>query len=148
MLEFISQHYLWVKALHYAGFISWMAALFYLPRLFVYHSEHKDNTGFVSVVKVQERKLFKGIAMPAMIVTLLTAFLMLAANPILMKQPHIHAKLTLALLLLVYHFDNWRFLRQLQNDRCQRSGRFFRAYNEIPTLFMLAILVVMIVRVF
>lgn len=147
MLDFVLNHYLWVKALHYAGFISWMAALFYLPRLFVYHMEHKDNAGFVSVVKVQERKLFNGIALPAMVLTLITASLMIASNPALMKAPHIHAKMTLALLLLVYTIDNWRYLKQLQNDRCQRSGRFFRLYNEIPTLLMLAILVVMVARI-
>ena len=131
---------MWFKALHYMAFVSWMAALFYLPRLFVYHSEHKDNVNFVRVVKIQERKLFRGIQTPAMIVTVLTGLAMLVAHKdALMVQGYIHAKLTFALLLLVYHFDNWRYLRQLANDTCCRSGKFFRAYNEIPTLLFIGI---------
>lgn len=149
MQEFIIEHYLWVKAVHYMAFISWMAALFYLPRLFVYHSENKDNEGFVKVVKIQEALLFKAIGNPAMILTLLTGLAMLMAQAdFLMKQPHIHAKLTLALLLLIVHFANWYYLKQLQNDRCKKSGKFFRIYNEIPTLLMIGIIIVMIARPF
>lgn len=144
MFEFILEHYNWFKAVHYMGFISWMAGLFYLPRLFVYHSENKGNSAFISVVKIQEKKLFFAIQTPAMFITLITGIAMLVSNADLMKMGHIHAKLLFVLLLLLYHFDNFRYLKQLESDTCKRSGKFFRAYNEIPTLLMIAIVVVMI----
>mgnify|MGYP004585740297 FL=1 len=139
-MNFINDYYIWFKAFHYMAFVSWMAALFYLPRLFVYHSENKNNAAFVEVVKVQERRLFRGIQTPAMIATVFTGILMLTAHKeILLTQAYFHAKLTFALLLLLYHFDTARYLKQLQKDSCKRSGKFFRAYNEIPTLLFIAI---------
>ena len=140
-MDFLINYYVWIKALHFLGFISWMAALFYLPRLFVYHAENMQNKGFVDVVKVQERKLFFAISTPAMFVTIITGSLMLFLNPTLLQTPHIHAKLTFALLMLLFYLDNFRYLKQLQKDTCKKSGKFFRAYNEIPTLLLLAILI-------
>lgn len=148
MHDLFLEYYSWIKALHFAAFICWMAALFYLPRLFVYHSENKNNLAYVDIVKIQERRLFRGIQTPAMFLAVLTGVIMLVVNVGLLKMPYIHAKLTLALILLLYHFDTWRYLKQLQNDRCLRSGRFFRVYNEVPTLLMIAILIVMVARPF
>ncbi|EOA2863856.1 CopD family protein, partial [Campylobacter upsaliensis] len=71
MTEWINEYYAWIKFVHYLSFVSWMAGLFYLPRLFVYHAENRNNEGFVSVVKVQERKLFWTISTPAMIVAII-----------------------------------------------------------------------------
>ncbi|TQR32474.1 protoporphyrinogen oxidase HemJ [Campylobacter sp. MIT 99-7217] len=140
-MNFLLEHYVWIKAFHYLGFVSFMAGLFYLPRLFVYHAENIQNEGFVSVVKIQERKLFWGINTTAMLATLLSGLLMIALNPLLMKMPHMHAKLSFALLLLVYYFDNFRYLKQFANDTCKKSGKFFRAYNEVPTLLFIGIVV-------
>ena len=80
MTEWINDYYFWIKWVHYLAFVSWMAGLFYLPRLFVYHAEHKDNKGFVEVVKIQERKLYYYIQTTAMIVTLITRSLILNAH--------------------------------------------------------------------
>lgn len=139
-MEFLNEYYVYVKALHYMAFVSWMAALFYLPRLFVYHTENKDNADFVKVIKVQERRLFKGIQVPAMLGSVITGVAMLSAHwDALMAHSYFHAKLTFALLLLIYHFDTARYRKQLENDECKRSGVFFRAYNEVPTLLFIGI---------
>ncbi len=149
MLDFLTNWYLWIKMVHYLAFVSWMAGLFYLPRLFVYHTEHKDNKGFVEVVKIQERKLYFYIQTPAMIVTLISGSLMLHANKALMVgSGFMHAKLTCALLLIIYHLQNYYYLKQLQNDTCKKSGKFFRAYNEIPTILFIIIAIMMVVRPF
>lgn len=139
-MELLNEYYVYIKALHYMAFVSWMAALFYLPRLFVYHSENKDNADFVKVVKVQERRLYKGIQVPAMLGSVITGVTMLIAHwDALMPHAYFHAKLTFAVLLLIYHFDIARYRKQLENDTCTRSGVFFRAYNEVPTLLFIGI---------
>lgn len=139
-MEFLNEYYGYIKALHYMAFVAWMAALFYLPRLFVYHTENKDNADFVKVVKVQERRLFKGIQVPAMLGSVITGSVMLITHwDVLISHSYFHAKLTFALLLLIYHFDTARYLKQLKNDCCKRSGVFFRAYNEVPTLLFIGI---------
>lgn len=138
--EFFNNYYQFIKALHFAAFVSWMAALFYMPRLFVYHTENKTNADFVAVVKVQERRLYKGIQIPAMVGSLVTGFAMLYAHfDALISQPYMHAKLTFVALILVYHFVVAHFIKALRDDKCTRSGVFFRAFNEIPTLLFLAI---------
>lgn len=140
IMEFLNENYTYIKALHFMAFVSWMAALFYLPRLFVYHSENKDNADFVKVVKVQERKLFRGIQVPAMLGSVITGIAMLVAHwEALISQPYMHAKLTFVFLLLVYHFSTAYYLKQLKNDCCKRSGTFFRVYNEAPTLLFICI---------
>lgn len=139
-MELLNEYYGYVKALHYMAFVSWMAALFYLPRLFVYHAENKDNADFIKVIKVQERRLYKGIQVPAMLGSLITGVAMLAAHwDALMPHAYFHAKLTFAVLLLVYHFSCAHYRKQLENDTCTKSGVFFRAYNEVPTLLFAGI---------
>ncbi|KAA6227123.1 MULTISPECIES: protoporphyrinogen oxidase HemJ [unclassified Campylobacter] len=143
------EYYIWIKVIHYLAFVSWMAGLFYLPRLFVYHVEHIENKGFVEVVKIQEYKLFYYIQSPAMIVALITGILMLIANPALLKGAgFMHVKILCVVLLLLYHFHNFLSLKSLANDSCKKSGKFFRAYNEIPTLIFIVIAIVMIARPF
>lgn len=141
--------YIYIKAFHIMSMVSWMAMLFYLPRLFVYHAEHKENSGFIEVAKTQEHKLFYYIGNPAMIATVLSGAAMLVLNPSLFSTGGwLHAKLTFALLLLVYHFDCRRHLNQLKNDLSDKSGKFFRYYNEIPTILMIAIVIFVIVKPF
>jgi protoporphyrinogen IX oxidase len=143
------QYYLWLKAFHVMSMISWMAALFYLPRLFIYHAEHKDNAGFVEVVKIQEDKLFRYIGNPAMIATVLSGALMIALDTGLFHTGGwLHAKLTLALLLLIYHFDCKRHLGLLREDKSTKSGKFFRFYNEVPTLLMIGIVIFVVIKPF
>jgi putative membrane protein len=117
-----------------------MALLFYLPRLFVYHQENKDKKEFVEIVKVQELKIYKIIGFPAMLATIISGVILIVSNPELLKEAWFHAKLTLLIILIAYSFSLEYYRKQLANDICKRSGKFFRAYNEIPTL--LAILIV------
>jgi putative membrane protein len=117
-----------------------MALLFYLPRLFVYHAENKGKKEFVEIVKIQELKIYKIIGFPAMIATIISGVTLVVINPTLLSQPWFHAKLTLLVLLIAYSFSLEYYRKKLANDSCHKSGKFFRAYNEIPTL--LAILIV------
>lgn len=143
------EYYLWIKAFHIMSVLSWMAMLFYLPRLFVYHAEHRENRGFVEVVKIQEHKLFYYIGHPAMIATVGSGLLMICLNPEMFNSGGwLHAKLTLAALMVVYHYDCRRHLKLLAEDRSTKSGKFFRAYNEIPTILMIGIVIFVIVKPF
>ena len=141
------EYYLWIKAFHIMSVISWMAMLFYLPRLFVYHAENIDNEGFVKVVKIQEKKLYYFIGVPAFWASLLSGAAMIALSPEMFKTGMwLHIKLTAALLLIVYHFSLKHFLKKFETDSCTKSGRFFRVYNEIPTLLMIVIVIMAVVK--
>ncbi len=141
--------YLWIKVLHILSFLSWMAMLFYLPRLFVYHSENKDNKGFVDVVKIQEYKLYKYIGHPAMIATVITGILMLIMMPSLLQGGGwMHAKITVAVFLIAYHFSLNSLRKKLAGGVCDKSGKFFRMYNEVPTILAIFIVILVIIRPF
>ncbi|MCK9161683.1 MAG: protoporphyrinogen oxidase HemJ [Arcobacteraceae bacterium] len=143
------EYYMWIVAFHILSFTSWMAMLFYLPRLFVYHSEHKDKKEFVEVVKIQEYKLYKYIGLPAMWATVLSGSLMVALNPAVFDSGGwMHAKLTVVVLLLIYSFSLEYYRKQLANDECNKSGKFFRFYNEVPTILAIMIVVFVVVKPF
>lgn len=133
-------YYLYIKALHVVAFVSWMAVLFYLPRLFVYHTENKDNKDFVKVIKIQEDKLYYFIGTPAILITIITGLIMIALNVSMFQTGGwLHVKLLFAFLLVIYHFDCGRRLKQLSNDVYLKSGKFYRMYNEIPTIALFVI---------
>lgn len=136
----LQEYYLPIQAFHVISVLSWMAMLFYLPRLYVYHQENSEKKEFIEVVKVQEFKLYKYIGMPAMWATIFSGILMIVANPALFQSPWFHAKLTLVILLVAYSISLETYRKQLEMDSCEKSGKFFRAYNEVPTV--LAILIV------
>jgi len=139
--------YEWVLWFHVISFISWFAVLFYLPRLYVYHAENIDNTGFVEVVKVQEYKLFKYIGVPSMWTTVLSGSYLIyeigfAGNTWL------HVKLLFVAFLIVYFLSLEKLRKEFAEDRCSRSGKFFRMYNEVPTLLMLIIVAMVVLKPF
>jgi len=134
--------YNWILWFHVISFISWFAALFYLPRLYVYHMEHIDNKGFVEVVKIQEYKLLKYIGVPAMWATILSGTALIFLGE--WFATWLYIKLFFALILVGYFFSLEAMRKKLQNDTCTKSGKFFRFYNEVPTLIML-IMVAMVV---
>ncbi len=141
------EYYNWILAFHVMSVISWMAMLFYLPRLFVYHAENSHNEGFIKVVKIQEHKLYYFIGVPALWASVLSGGAMLALNPELFKSGlWLHIKLSAALLLVLYHFSLRYFLKKFEADSCTKSGKFFRAYNEIPTLLMILIVIMVMVK--
>lgn len=132
--------YLWIKGIHIVAFISWMAVLFYLPRLFVYHIENRNKKDFVDVVKIQENKLYYFIGTPAILITLFSGLIMIGLNLELFKSGGwLHVKLLFVLFLIIYHIDCGRRLKQLSRDIYNESGRFYRLYNEIPTILLFVI---------
>jgi len=145
--------YEWVLWFHVVSFISWFAVLFYLPRLFVYHAENIDNKGFVEVAKIQEMKLFKYIGVPAMWATVISGsvmiYLSIAGDFNLFKTGGwLHAKLLFATILIVYFYSLNVYRVQFLEDRCTKSGKFFRMYNEVPTILMLLIVAMVVLKPF
>ena len=134
------QYYTYILAFHIISVLSWMAMLFYMPRLFVYHVENCDKKEFCEVVKIQEEKIYKVIGFPAKIATILSGATMLYLNPALLTQDWMIAKLGLLVLLILYSFSLEKYRLILKEQDCYKNGQFFRAYNEVPTL--LAILIV------
>lgn len=140
------EYYSWILTFHIVSVMSWMAMLFYLPRLFVYHVENKDKKEFVEVVKIQEFKIYKYIGMPAMWATILSGIAMLALIPEIFQNAWIHAKLTAVVLLIAYSYSLEYYRKQLEKDIYLKSGKFFRAYNELPTLLAILIVTYVVVK--
>jgi len=142
-------YYNWILAFHVMSFVSWMAMLFYLPRLFIYHREHADVKAFTDIVKIQEYKLFKYIGVPAMWATLISGATMLYLNSgIFSSGGWMHAKLFFVALLIAYHFSLEILRKKLIEDPHYKSGKWFRIYNEVPTLLMIAIVIMVVVKPF
>ncbi len=148
MAEFFLGYYLWVKSIHVIAMIAWMAGLLYLPRLFVYHVEQGQNSLVAPIFQMMERRLLRYIMNPAMIMTFLSGVLMIWANPVLMQGGWFHGKLTLVILMMGVHGFLARYRKQLLAGTCQKSGKYFRILNEIPTLFMIGIVILVIVKPF
>ena len=140
---------LWVKAFHIISVITWFAALFYLPRLFVYHSMAKDDVS-IERFKIMERRLYKGIMMPSFIVTTLLGLWMLQnyAWQQYSGDLWLQIKLALIVLLIVYHFYCGYLLRIFAEDKNSRSHRFYRWFNEFPTVLLLSIVILDVVKPF
>jgi|SRR5690606_33654059 putative membrane protein len=139
---------LWIKAFHIVSVISWMAALFYLPRLFVYHRMSDDEISRERF-KIMERKLLRGIANPAMAATFIFGIWMSVLNwDYYSTQIWYWCKITLVVLLTGYHHACVAYWKQLRDDRCNKSHKFFRVFNEVPVLFMIGIVILVVVRPF
>ncbi|QOY51646.1 CopD family protein [Candidatus Sulfurimonas baltica] len=139
--------YSWIIWFHILSFTSWFAVLFYMPRLFVYHAENIDNKGFVEVVKVMEMKIYKYIGVPAMWATLLTGAYM-SYEIGLSGNAWLHAKILFVAFLIAYFFSMDYFRKQFLEDKCFKSGKYFRIYNEVPTLLILVIVGMVIFKPF
>lgn len=140
--------YLVTKALHVISVIAWMAGMLYLPRLFVYHAEVGPGTPQAETFKVMERRLLRAIMNPAMIGTWAFGIGMLALTPAWLSDGWLHAKLTLVVLMTVVHhlFGRWR--KTFERDGNVRSPRFYRAWNEVPTLLMVLIVFLVVLKPF
>ncbi|MBB6308728.1 protoporphyrinogen oxidase HemJ [Xanthobacter tagetidis] len=139
--------YDWIKALHVIAVISWMAGMLYLPRLMVYHCVADKGSVQSETFKVMERRLLKAIINPAMIVTWL-AGLWLAYEGGWYMAPWFHAKFALVLAMSAMHGFLSRWVRDFANDRNTRSQRFFRIANEVPTVLMIGIVILVVVKPF
>lgn len=142
-------YYSWILAFHVVSVLSWMAMLFYLPRLFVYHREHSDKVQFVEIVKIQEYKLYKYIGTPALWATVISGSVLLWINPYLLQNGiWFYVKFFLVILLMMYSFSLDFFRLMLADNPNAKSGKFFRFYNEVPTLLSIGIVIMVIVRPF
>jgi protoporphyrinogen IX oxidase len=139
--------YEWIKALHIIAVIAWMAGMLYLPRLFVYHCETEPGSKQSETFKLMERRLLKAIMNPAMIVTWL-AGLYLAWSGHWFSAGWLHGKLLLVVLLSGVHGFFGRCVKNFAADRNLRSQKFYRVINEVPTLLMAGIVILVVVRPF
>jgi protoporphyrinogen IX oxidase len=139
--------YLWIKALHVIAIIAWMAGMFYLPRLFVYHAGVPAGGAQSELFKTMERKLLRIIMIPAMLLAWATG-LTLAFEAGFFHTGWFHAKLLAVVLMTGVHFYNGRLVVEFAEDRNARDPKFYRFYNEVPTVLMMAIVILVIVKPF
>jgi putative membrane protein len=139
--------YEWAKALHVIAVISWMAGMLYLPRLFVYHCDAEIGSKQSETFKVMERRLLKAIINPAMIVTWILG-LYLAWTGHWFSSGWFHAKLTLVLLMSGVHGFLSARVRDFAQDKNTRTSKFYRIINEVPTILMILIVILVIVKPF
>lgn len=145
----LMEYYLWIVIFHIMAVMSWMAMLFYQPRLYVYHTEHQNKPDFVEVVKIQEYKMYKYIGMPAMWATLLSGGLMIFLRPEMFSEgAWLHGKLLFVAFLVAYSFSLEYYRKRLEQGIYPKSGNFFRAYNEVPTVLSLLIVGYVITKTF
>ena len=142
------ESYLWFKTLHIVGVVVWFAGLFYLVRLFIYHVEAEELSAelrepFKAQYALMEKRLANIITTPGMVVAVTMAAGLLIAQPTWLHQTWMHAKLAFVAALLFYHWFCYRLMGQLQAGTCHWSGKQLRALNELPTLLL--IIVVMLV---
>ena len=149
MSQGLAAAYLWLKALHIIAVIAWMAGLLYLPRLFVYHDDAPAGSDRAATFAVMERRLARGILLPAVVLTYVFG-IMLAATPgaVDWQRGWIWAKLALVLLLTVFHLMLERWRRDFAEGHNTHRARFYRIVNELPTLAMIAIVILVVVKPF
>jgi protoporphyrinogen IX oxidase len=142
--------YLWIKALHLVAVVTWFAALFYLPRLYVYHAmaRDKEQQQAIDYFTVMERKLYRGIMTPSMIAVVGLGVWLLWLVPGWLGQGWMHVKLLLVVLLVAYHHVCLIYLKQFAAGRCTKGHVFFRWFNELPVIALLAIVILAVLKPF
>ena len=139
--------YLTLKALHLIAVISWMAGLLYLPRIFVYHVEKKDSLETCEIFKVMERKLYNYIMMPAMILSWIFGLLLIGSIGFdQMTNKWLQIKLFLVIVLTAYHFFLGVCLKKFSLDLNTYSSRFYRIFNEVPTILLILIVFIVVFK--
>lgn len=134
---------LWMKSLHIIFMVTWFAGLFYLPRLYVYHAETKDKVGHERF-KIMERKLFYGIMTPGGILTIFFGLLLIINYDY--QGAWLTYKLILVGLLVIYHYYCWKYLNLFKNNQNNHSHIFYRIFNEIPVIMLIAIVFLVIYK--
>lgn len=148
LTDFLAVNHLWLKALHVIAVIAWMAGLLYLPRLFIYHVAVPVGSAQSELFKTMERRLFRAIMNPAMIASWAFGLAMLSSGVISWSEGWLHAKLALVVAMTVFHHQQGRWRKEFAADRNQRPQRFYRIANELPTLAMIGIVILVIVKPF
>ena len=135
-----------IKALHLISVMSWMAGLLYLPRLFVYHAETTVGSVRAETFKVMERRLLKAIMNPAIIASFIFGIWMIVLAPGLLYEPWMHVKILCVLLMAGCHGVFSKMRRRLENDEPPRPPRAYRIWNEVPTVLMVIIVFMAVVK--
>lgn len=144
----MAEWFLWLKVVHIVSVVAWMAGLFYLPRLFVYHCGVSHGSEASELFKVMERRLMVAIMRPAALAILLSGVLLFIAGGFEFLQVWVLGKLAAVLLLCVYHGTLEAYLRRFARDERVRDARFFRILNEVPTLLLIIIVVFVVIKPF
>jgi len=139
------EYMLWIKALHVISIITWMAGLFYLPRLYVYHAMEEPGSATSERFKVMERRLLRAIMNPSLVIAVITGLLLWGQ---FLTEGWFHIKLLAVIILLACHGLYARWRKEFAADENTRSHTFYRVWNEVPTLMMLIIVPMVIVRPF
>jgi protoporphyrinogen IX oxidase len=139
--------YLWLKALHVVAIIAWMAGMLYLPRLFVYHSEAQKGSIQSETFKIMERRLLKAIINPAMIATWVLGVILIWQGGWI-TSGWLHAKVLLVVILSAVHGRLVRHVKEFAADQNTRPTKYFRILNEVPTVLMIGIVILVIVKPF
>lgn len=139
--------YLWVKALHVIFMVTWFAGLFYLPRLYVYHAMNEDERTS-STLKVMERKLFIIMTIGAVLTAFFGLWILFMNWSAYMQMGWIHAKLLLVAGLIVYHIWCWKIMHTFREDANQRSHVWYRWFNEAPTIGLIFIILLAVLKPF
>lgn len=137
--------YLWLKAFHVISIIAWMAGILYFWRLLVNHAMEKEPV-VIERFKGMERRLRRAIMTPAMVASVIFGLAMLATAPALLKQPWMHVKLTLVVLLVINHVQAVRAEKKLGENPRAYTDKYLRVMNEVPTFLMMGIVIMVIVR--
>ena len=139
--------YLLFKSLHLIAVISWMAGLLYLPRIFVYHTENLEDNNTSSIFKIMEKKLYLYIMMPAMVLSWIFGMILISNIGFeTLSTLWIKIKLTLVILLTLYHFYLGKLLEDFRLNKNMKSSKFFRIINEVPTLLLILIVFIVIFK--
>ena len=139
--------YLILKSLHLIAIISWMAGLLYLPRIFVYHVENKQDQNISNIFKIMEKKLYYYIMMPAMVISWLFGLLLIFNIGLdQLASKWLQIKLVLVLILTFYHFFLGACLRRFSLDNNTYSSKFYRIFNEVPTILLILIVFIVVFK--
>ncbi|MBB4038914.1 putative membrane protein [Microvirga flocculans] len=139
--------YLWIKALHVISVIAWMAGMLYLPRLFVYHCDAPKGSAQSETFKVMERRLLKAIINPAMVATWIFGLVLIWQGG-WYRDGWLHGKILLVLILSGVHGVYVRRLKEFAADKNTRPAKYYRILNEVPTVLMIGIVILVIVKPF
>jgi protoporphyrinogen IX oxidase len=145
----VGAYYEWFKALHVISVIAWMAGMLYLPRLYVYHADAAPGSDKSETFKIMERRLLKAITTPAMVASFIFGTMMLATPGVIdWSTGWIWAKIALIVAMTAMHAFLGKWRKDFEADRNTRPGKFYRMMNEVPTLLMIFVVILVIVKPF
>ena len=139
-------NYLWLKALHIISMVAWFAGLFYIFRLFVYHTKFQSESKLCEVYSLMEKKLIFMIMNPAMVATTVFGGFLVWLDPYVIRAPWFQAKMSLVLILIAYHFFSIRTFRKFSKGDFFLTEKTCRMINEIPTIILIGVVILVVVK--